>query len=118
MKPSRLFMFHLFCLTVILSFLANIARAEEVLKTMEAQTQPSQSASFIQFANDLLTVNVQDVPLKELLEEISRQGGLCVVGSGSLDDKITIDFIISPWMQRSSARSLIRWLPPTWAPFL
>jgi type II secretory pathway component HofQ len=35
---------------------------------------------------------VKDVSLKELLEEISRQSGLSVVGSGSLDEKITIEF--------------------------
>ena len=92
MKPSRLFAFQLVCVTVILTFLANIARAEDVLKTTEATAQPSQSACFIQFSNDLLTVNVQDVPLKELLDEIARQSGLSVVGSGSLDEKITIEF--------------------------
>ena len=89
MKPSRLLVLHLLCLTVSLTFMANTARAEDVLKT-EAQTRPSQSARFIQFANDVLTVKVQNVPLNELLQEVSRQSGLSVVGSGSLDDKITI----------------------------
>jgi len=57
MKPSSLLAFHLLCLTVILTFLTNIARAEDVLKTNKAQTQPTQSTRFIQFANGLLTVN-------------------------------------------------------------
>ena len=92
MKPSRLFAFHLVYVTVILTFLANIARAEDVLKTTEVQTQPSQSAHFIQFADGLLTVKVKDVSLNELLDEISRQSGLSVVGSGSLHDRITIEF--------------------------
>ncbi len=92
MKPSRLFAFHLVYVTVILTFLANIARAEDVLKTTEVQTQPSQSAHFIQFANNLLTVNAKNVSLKDLLQEISRQSGLSVVGYGSLDEKITIEF--------------------------
>ncbi len=90
MKPSRLFTFHLLCLTVVLTFLANTARAEHVLKTTKAQTQPSQGARLTQFANDLLTVMVQDVSLKELLQEISCQSGLSIVGSGSLDERITI----------------------------
>ena len=92
MKPSRFLTFHILCLTVMLTFLANATRAEDVLKTTEAQTRPSQSARFIQISNDLLTVHVQDVPLKELLQEIARQSGLSVVGPGSLNEKITIQF--------------------------
>ena len=92
MKPSRLLAFHLLCLTVILILLGNTAQAEDVLKTTEAKIRPSQSALSIQFANDLVTVKVHDVPLKELLEEIARQSGLSIVRSGSLDDRITIQF--------------------------
>ncbi len=79
-------------MTVSLTFLAALTQAEEVLKTTEVQTQPSESARLIQFANDLLTVNVKDVSLKELLQEIARQSGLSVVGSGSLDERVTIEF--------------------------
>ena len=92
MKPLRFFTFRLLCLTVSTAFLPTIAQTGDKLKTTKAQTQPSQSASFIQFANDLLTVEAQDVPLKELLDEIARQSGLSVVGFGSLDDDITIEF--------------------------
>ena len=92
MKPLRFLAFHLLCLTAILTFLANTARAEDVLKTTKAERQPSQSAPFIQFANDLLTVKVKGLPLKELLDEIARQSGLAVVVSESLDNKITIQF--------------------------
>ncbi len=60
-KATKLLAFHLFCLTVILTFLANIARAEDVVKPAKAQTQPSQSALFIHFANGLLTVDYQDI---------------------------------------------------------
>ena len=35
---------------------------------------------------------MKDGSLKELLDEISHQSGLSVVGSGSLDDKVTIEF--------------------------
>ena len=127
MKPSRLFTFHLLCLTVSLTFLLTIAQADDKLQITKAQTQQSQSAHFIQFANDLLTVNpvrfqrghytpwakngtifwtrfpcshrghsnrvkVKDASLKELLDEIARQSGLSVAGSGPLDERVTIEF--------------------------
>jgi len=92
MKPLRLLAIQLLYLAVILTFLANIARPEGVDKTTNAKTHPSKSARFIQFANDLLTVKVQDMSLKELFQEIAHQGGLSIVAYGSLDEKITIQF--------------------------
>jgi len=92
MKPLRSLTFQLLCLTVSLTFLANITQAEDTLKATEVQTQPSQGARFIQFVNDQLTVKVKDVSLQELLEEIARQGGLTLVLSGSLADRITTEF--------------------------
>ena len=61
-------------------------------KTTKAQTKPLQSTRFIQFANDLLTVKVQDMSLKELFQEIAHQGGLSIIAYGLLDEKITIQF--------------------------
>lgn len=92
MKALRLFTIHLLCLTVGLTFLTNITQGEDAHKATEVQTQPSQGARFIQFVNDQLTVKVKDVSLQELLEEIARQGGLTLVLSGSLADRITIEF--------------------------
>ena len=92
MKPARLFTFQLVCITVIFLCLTNIAQAEEVPKATKTQTQQSQSALSIQFDNDLLTVKAKDIPLQELLQEIARQSGLSVEGSGLLEDKITIQF--------------------------
>ena len=92
MKPLRVFTFCLLCLTVSLTLFSSITQAQDKPKTTMAQTQPSQSAHSIQFVNDLLTVKVKYVPLKEVIQEISRQSGLSVVGSGSLDEKITIEF--------------------------
>jgi len=91
MKPLRVFTFHLLCLTVTLT-LSTITLAENKPKTTDTQTQPSQSARVIHFANDHLTVKVQDVSLHELLQEIARQSGLTIVLSGSLEDPITIQF--------------------------
>ncbi len=92
MKPLRPLTFHLACLTVSLTFLANVIQAEETLKTTVAQTQPFQGAHAIEVANDLLTVKVRDVSLRELLEGIARQSDLTLVLSGSLEDRITIEF--------------------------
>jgi hypothetical protein len=64
----------------ILTFLANSARAEDVLKITKAQAQVSHSALSIQFANDLLTVNAKDVPLKEVLEEIGGDEAVEALG--------------------------------------
>ncbi len=92
MKPLRVFTFHLVCLTVSLTFLTTITQAENKLKTTDAETQPSQSARVIHFANDHLTVKVVDVSLHELLQEIARQSGLTIVLSGSPEDWVTIQF--------------------------
>ncbi len=92
MNPLKLLTFHLVCLTVSLTLSSAITQAEDKLKITEAETQPSQGARFIQFVNDQLTVKVEHVSLQELLEEIARQGGLTLVLSGSLADRITIEF--------------------------
>jgi hypothetical protein len=92
MKALRLFTIHLLCLTVSLTSLANITQGEDAPKATEGQAQPSQGARFIQFVNDQLTVKAEDVSLQELLEEIARQGSLTLVLSGSLADRITIEF--------------------------
>ncbi|MBC8217274.1 MAG: HEAT repeat domain-containing protein [Planctomycetes bacterium] len=92
MKHLRLFAFHLLCLMVIFSFLANIARAQDKLKPTKAQTQPSESARFIQFVNDLLTVKVKYMSLHELLQVVGHQSDLTIVWYGSIAYRITIEF--------------------------
>jgi hypothetical protein len=92
MKPARLFTFQLVWITVIFTCLVNIVQAEDVPKATKTRAQQSQSALFIQFDNDLLTVKAEGVPLQELLQEIARQSDLSIEGSGLLEDKITIQF--------------------------
>ena len=92
MKPLKLFTFRLFYLSVSLTFLSGITKAEDRVKTTEAQNQPSQSSRIIQFANDHLTVNVKDISLAGLLQEIARQSGLTLVCKESLDERITVQF--------------------------
>ena len=92
MKPARLFTFQLVCIAVVLLCLVNIVQAEDVLKAAKTQTQQSQRALSVQFDNDLLTVKAEDVPLQEVLQEIARQSGLSVEGSGLLEGRVTIQF--------------------------
>ena len=92
MKPLKLFTFRLFYLSVSLTFLSGITKAEDRVKTTEAQNQPSQSSRIIQFANDHLTVNVKDISLAGLLQEIARQSGITLVCKESIDERITIQF--------------------------
>lgn len=92
MKRVKFFALHLICLTVSLTLFSTVTQAEDNLKNTGAQTQPSHTARFIHFANALLTVKVKDVALQELLHEIARQGGLTLVLSGSLEDRITVEF--------------------------
>lgn len=77
---------------MVLLCLVNIVQAEDVPKAAKTQTQQSQLALSVQFNNDLLTVKAEDVPLQEVLQEISRQSDLSVESSGLLEDKITIQF--------------------------
>ncbi len=108
MKLLRFLTFYLLCLAVSLSFLADITQAEDTAKTRTAKTQPLQSVHYIQFANDLLSVEVQDVSLREVLQEIARQGGLTLVPSGSLEDRITVEFYQLP-LGEALRRILRQW---------
>jgi len=68
------------------------AQAEDTAETTEAMTVTSPRASFIHFENDCLTVKVQDISLKELLNEIARQTGIILTLYSSLEERITIQF--------------------------
>ena len=79
-------------LTVSLAFLVPFAHAQESVKALQSEAQPSDGARVIQFANDRLTVQVHEVPLQELLQEIARQSGLTLVLAGPMDERMTIQF--------------------------
>lgn len=92
MKPLRLLTLHLVCLTVSLTFLSHITQAEDTLKATEGMTHTSQGSRSIQFADDHLTVKIQDVSLREILQEIARRSGFTLVRYGSLDEPMTLQF--------------------------
>ncbi len=81
----------LFCVTVSLTPLSASSQDEDALRT-EAGTWPSQSSGVVRFANEVLTVEVQDAPLEELLREVARQSGLSIVWYGTISERISISF--------------------------
>ncbi len=87
MKAGR-YTFHQVCLAVSLSLLVGITQAG----APKATTEHSQEFSTIRFVNDRLSVNVEEIALRELLREIARQSGLTVMVSGSLEDRVTTEF--------------------------
>jgi len=72
------------------TFLPTFNHAEETPKIAATQNRHSQKARIIQFSNDRLTLNIEDISLTELLEEIARQSGLSVMSYKSLEEKVTI----------------------------
>ena len=61
------------------------------LQARPTEPEHSQGVRLIHFADGLLTVNVRDARLSELLEEIARQSGLALQGHRSLADPITVE---------------------------
>jgi HEAT repeat protein len=74
------------------TFLSSLTRAEDTPNTTASQNKHSQEARIIQFTNELLTVNVRDMALTELLQEIERQSGLNIMSYKSLEERITMQF--------------------------
>ena len=52
----------------------------------------SQNAQLVRVANGLVTIDVHEAPLSDLLEEITRQTGLALEGQASLTDRVTAQF--------------------------
>ncbi len=58
----------------------------------DSDTQAPGRVGTIDLTDGLLTVSVQDVPLKEVLEEVARQSDLTLEGHASMTDRVTILF--------------------------
>lgn len=91
MKLSSHLASGLFCLTVSLTPLSAVTQDEVGFRT-EADRWPSPGSGVVHFANNLLTVKVQDASLEELLQEVARQSGLSIVWYGTISERITLDF--------------------------
>lgn len=83
-----------------------IAQAESLPRTTRAEVRPSHSAPFVRFADERLTVKVQDITLRELLQEIARESGLTLVLLSALPDRMTVEFHRLPLEQ--ALRRLLR----------
>ena len=91
MKFSKQLMLGLFCLMVSLTPLGALTQDEAGL-IEAAAPWPSPSGHLVRFADDLLTVRVQDASVEELVEEVARQSGLNIVWYGTISERISLDF--------------------------
>ena len=58
--------------------------------------EPVEPARIVSVFGDRLTVDVQDVPLSDLLEEVARRTGLVLKGHASLNERATVKFEALP----------------------
>lgn len=66
-------------------------RAEDRAEITDAGTEISKNVSFIDLKHDHLSVKVQDILLKEILEEIARQGGIALRVYASMEERVTLE---------------------------
>ena len=62
--------------------------------SVDALARPAeqlQSVHVVEVAHRLVTVQVRDAPLSEVLDEIARQTGLTIEGHAAIDSRMTID---------------------------
>ncbi len=79
-------------LTLLIGLNPNKARAEDKAETTDARTVVSQNIPLIKLKHDHLTVQVEDISLKELIEEIARRGDLTLSVHTSLKEMVTLEF--------------------------
>ena len=91
MKLSKQLMLGLFCLTISLTPLGALSQDEAGLME-EADPWPSSPPHLVRFADGVLTVQVRDASVEELVEEVARQSGLNIVWYGTISERITLDF--------------------------
>ncbi len=79
-------------LTVSLALVSTIAPAQQGWRDNDGTFKVATGSPLVRFANDDLTVKVEDMSLHELLDEIARQSGLTVVRYVALDERMTLEF--------------------------
>ncbi len=82
----------LFLVLLLIGLNRNKALAGDRVEIKDARAVASQNVSFIELKHDHLSVKVQDISLRELLEEIARQGGMPLEVNTSLEENITVQF--------------------------
>ena len=78
----------LFGVALLAAFMCGV----RVPQARPAEPERTPSVQLVQVANGLLTVNVREISLKELLEEIARQSSLALEGEASIAERITVQF--------------------------
>ena len=82
----------IFLLTLLIGLNRNNVKAEDKVEITAARRVTSPNVFLIVLEHDHLTVKVQDVSLKELLEEIARIGDLTLMVNTSLKERVTVEF--------------------------
>ena len=77
------------------ALLAAFMCGARVPQARPAEPERTPGAQLVHVANGLLTVNVRETSLKELLEEIARQSGLVLEGEASIADGSPFSFTSS-----------------------
>lgn len=82
----------IFLLTLLIGINRNKAQAEEKVEITDARRVASPNVFLIVLEDDHLTLKVQDILLKELLEEVARIGDLTLMVNTSLKERVTLEF--------------------------
>jgi len=86
----------IFLLTLLIGLNRNNVKAEDKIEITAARRVTSPNVFLIVLEHDHLTVKVQDILLKELLEEIARLGDLTLMVNTSLKERVTLEFYGQP----------------------
>ncbi len=92
MSTLRSYKTHLIYLTVSFVLVSTITQAQDSLTDNDGTLQPVSGSHLVRFADNALTVKVEDISLQKLLDEICRKSGLTMVRYVALDERMTLEF--------------------------
>ena len=92
MRPLCLLAFRRLCLAVSISFLPALGQAQEDSITRQTQFEAPAHIGVVRFTDGLLSVDLHEALLGNVLVEIAQQSGLVLTGSSFLTDKVTVKF--------------------------
>lgn len=80
------------CLLAALLLLVHLSQAQDAYPDTQAMTQISKSYLHVEITGDIVTVQVRDVAIQDLLAEIARQSNLTMVLPAPLSERISLEF--------------------------
>ena len=92
MRRLRPYTAHLIYTMVSLTSVSTIIPVQGELRANDEMPQIVTTSHLVRFANDNLSVRVENMSLHELLDEIARQSDLTVVRYVALDERMTLEF--------------------------